>query len=100
MNVGMHADRALDYLDIVCPVFQASGLRQLLLSRNEESVSGDGSTEFYTRNARTLLAHTFTEYGIQDWIDSPCGDCNWQPRIEGFANVSYLGLDIVPGVPL
>lgn len=70
------------------------------MSRNEESVSGDGSTEFYTRNARTLLAHTFTEYGIKDWIDSPCGDCNWQPRIEGFANVSYLGLDIVPGVPL
>ena len=69
----------------------------LWLSRNSESVSGAGSTEFYTRNARTLLAHTLTEYGIKDWIDSPCGDCNWQHRVEGFGNVSYLGLDIVPG---
>lgn len=27
VNVNMHADRALDYLDIVCPVFQASGFK-------------------------------------------------------------------------
>lgn len=30
-------------------------------------------------------------------IDSPCGDCNWQWRVEGLNNVAYLGLDIVPG---
>jgi hypothetical protein len=65
--------------------------------RNKESRSGDGSTEVYTRNARSLLARTFKEYSVKDWIDSPCGDCNWQGLIEGIDGVAYLGLDIVPG---
>lgn len=65
---------------------------------NPESRSGDGSTEAYTRNSRTLLAYTIKEYGIKDWIDSPCGDCNWQGLVEGIDDVAYLGLDIVPGL--
>jgi hypothetical protein len=71
-----------------------------LYHRNAESRSGDGSTEVYTRNARSLLAHTFKEYGIKDWIDSPCGDCNWQGLVDGIDDVAYLGLDIVPGAGL
>ena len=52
----------------------------------------------YTENVRSLLAFVIKEYGITDWIDAPCGDCNWQSSVVGFEALSYLGLDIVPGL--
>ena len=66
--------------------------------RNAESRSGDGSTIAYTANIRTLLARALRDYSVKTWIDAPCGDCNWQPTVEGAEQVQYLGLDIVPGV--
>jgi hypothetical protein len=61
-----------------------------------ESVSGTGSEMAYTENVRKLVAKTITLPGVQKFIDSPCGDCNWQHTIEGFSKVEYTGLDIVP----
>jgi hypothetical protein len=69
-----------------------------VLFRNSESQSGDGSTVLYTGNVRSLLAYSIKKYNIKDWVDSPCGDCNWQHLVHGFESVSYLGLDIVPGI--
>ncbi|KAJ1554273.1 hypothetical protein HK096_004306 [Nowakowskiella sp. JEL0078] len=35
-------------------------------------------------------------FNVKSFLDSPCGDCNWQPSIPGFENVNYTGVDIVP----
>lgn len=68
------------------------------LYRDAQSRSGPGSTIEYTANVRALLARALREHSIATWIDAPCGDCNWQPTVDGIDKVQYLGLDIVPNV--
>ena len=63
-----------------------------------ESASGDGSYMSYTVNVRKLIAQVFEMLKVKLFIDAPCGDCHWQPHIEGFDEVSYTGLDIVPSI--
>ena len=52
----------------------------------------------YTANVKLLLEHVLERYSVQSWVDAPCGDCNWQPTIQGFDKVQYHGMDIAPGV--
>ncbi|KAI8905592.1 hypothetical protein EDD86DRAFT_249164 [Gorgonomyces haynaldii] len=63
---------------------------------SSESRSGTGSHIANTRNVRSLLAKAIQEFTIQKFVDAPCGDCNWQPKIEGLDKIQYFGFDIVP----
>ncbi|KAJ3069355.1 hypothetical protein HK102_006944, partial [Quaeritorhiza haematococci] len=45
---------------------------------------------------RSFIAAVWDIFSIKTFLDAPCGDCNWQPSIEGFENVMYTGADIVP----
>ena len=63
--------------------------------RNEESVSGSGSTLQYTENIRKRIPQIVDELGIQVILDAPCGDYNWFRDIEWNTLISYIGGDIV-----
>jgi hypothetical protein len=63
-----------------------------------ESKSGTGSELIYTKRARHFLSTTFKTFNIKSFLDSPCGDCNWQPKISGFKKIHYTGADIVSQV--
>ncbi|KAJ3119640.1 hypothetical protein HK098_005290 [Nowakowskiella sp. JEL0407] len=65
---------------------------------NTESKSGGGSTLAYTVRARMFISTMFKIFKPSSFLDSPCGDCNWQPHIPGIENVQYTGADIVPDV--
>ncbi|KAI9365396.1 hypothetical protein DFJ73DRAFT_262857 [Zopfochytrium polystomum] len=61
-----------------------------------ESVSGHGSSLAQTKNVRYLIGKFLETFNVKTFIDSPCGDVNWQHMIDGFEDIDYLGLDIVP----
>ncbi|KAJ3119492.1 hypothetical protein HK098_005393 [Nowakowskiella sp. JEL0407] len=67
---------------------------------SSESRSGLGSTMAYTVQARLFMSTMFKIFKPKSFLDSPCGDCNWQPSITGIENVLYTGVDIVPNVVL
>ena len=50
--------------------------------RNQESVSGDGSTLRETRVVRQVLPAIIARYDVQVLLDIPCGDCNWIRAID------------------
>ena len=62
--------------------------------RNNESVSGKGSTLKYTVVYREQLKHFIKTYPIKNikFFDAPCGDLNWIK--EFFNSVDYIGGDI------
>ncbi len=62
--------------------------------RNQESVSGDGSTLRETRVARQVVPAIIARYDVQVLLDIPCGDCNWMREID-FGGRAYIGADIV-----
>jgi len=62
--------------------------------RNDESVSGPGSTITTTENIRKELENLFSLFKIHSMIDVPCGDFNWMQKTDLRA-IQYLGLDIV-----
>jgi len=62
---------------------------------SSESRSGKGSTLNYTRNARLFLGTVIKTFNAKKFLDTPCGDCNWQPLIPGINTIDYLGADIV-----
>lgn len=61
--------------------------------RNDESVSGAGSTLDATAAIRDFLPGIFKRYRIKSVLDIPCGDFNWAKEIEW---PGYIGADIVP----
>ena len=65
---------------------------------NQESVSGDGSTLFYTHNLRRELSRFLREFEIASLLDAPCGDFNWMREVDFPAGVDYIGGDIVPAI--
>jgi hypothetical protein len=69
-----------------------------LWGATEESVSGNGSSRYYTTNVRKLLERALQMLGITSMVDAPCGDTNWQPLLKGFTEISYIGIDIVPSL--
>lgn len=63
--------------------------------RNEESVSGPGSTIEYTENIRKMLPPLVHDLGVSVILDAPCGDYNWFRIIEWNSPITYIGGDIV-----
>ncbi len=64
--------------------------------RNDESLSGPGSTLAYTENLRSELPKLFRELEISTMLDAPCGDFNWFQKIQLPADFRYIGGEIVP----
>ncbi|KAI9105600.1 hypothetical protein DFS34DRAFT_644405 [Phlyctochytrium arcticum] len=62
---------------------------------SDESRSGPGSTVKNTVRIRNLLDTVFAHFKIKHFLDAPCGDCNWQPHLKTFKDISYTGADIV-----
>jgi hypothetical protein len=63
--------------------------------RNEESVSGSGSTLKYTENLRNKLPELISDYSIKSLFDAPCGDFNWMKQFLSDFRINYIGGDIV-----
>ena len=63
--------------------------------RNDESISGCGSTLEYTKNLRDKLPILFAENNIKKILDAPCGDFNWMRLVVDETGVDYIGGDIV-----
>ena len=61
--------------------------------KNDESVSGAGSTEEATRVIRQELPGIFRRYRIKNVLDIPCGDFNWASEVKW---PGYIGADVVP----
>jgi SAM-dependent methyltransferase len=66
-------------------------------SRNNESVSGQGSTLFYTESLRKALPTILRGLKVKKLLDAPCGDFNWMRHVD-LDGIDYLGLDIVEKV--
>src|SRR5271170_3765585 len=64
---------------------------------NEESRSGRGSTELYTRRLRQFLPPFLRMLEVKSILDAPCGDFNWMRLVE-LGDILYLGGDIVPAI--
>lgn len=62
--------------------------------KNNESVSGHGSTMDETASIRLILPKLFRELHVKTVLDIPCGDCNWVkdlwPELDW-----YIGADVV-----
>ena len=65
--------------------------------KNDESVSGNGSTMDATAEIRSKLPGLFRNYFIKSVLDIPCGDYNWFKEMKLEIDY-YLGADIVPEI--
>lgn len=63
-----------------------------------ESISGGGSEIEYTKNLREWLVSAIPKFGVQTFVDAPCGDFNWMQKVVPEVNIEYFGLDIVDSV--
>ena len=63
--------------------------------RDQESVSGPGSTLQYTENIRKEIPRLVHDLGVKVILDAPCGDYNWFRKISWESGIDYLGGDIV-----
>lgn len=63
-----------------------------------ESKSGLGSTDDYTKNIRKKIVEVVNTYNIKNMIDTSCGDLYWMKTIIPLLNCDYLGLDIVKDI--
>jgi len=63
--------------------------------KNDESLSGPGSTLKATENLRKKLPKILSTYKIGSVLDAPCGDFNWMKFLLPTINVNYIGGDIV-----
>jgi 2-polyprenyl-3-methyl-5-hydroxy-6-metoxy-1,4-benzoquinol methylase len=62
--------------------------------KNDESVSGNGSTLDATEGVRRELPRLFAKFHVKSLLDIPCGDCNWILPVTKNLNM-YIGADIV-----
>lgn len=62
--------------------------------RNNESVSGHGSTMNETASIRLVLPKLFKELHVKSVLDIPCGDCNWVKDLWLVLD-KYIGGDVV-----
>jgi len=62
--------------------------------RDDESVSGPGSTLHITSSIRASIPQLIEKYGITTFLDIPCGDFNWMKEVD-LRNAKYKGMDIV-----
>ena len=62
--------------------------------KNEESVSGEGSSMAQTQEIIEHLPAILKKYEIKSFLDVPCGDFNWIQNVD-MTGVHYTGGDIV-----
>ncbi|NVK28767.1 MAG: class I SAM-dependent methyltransferase [Flavobacteriia bacterium] len=62
--------------------------------KDQESVSGPGSSKEQTEEVVRILNKVITEYKIQRIADIPCGDFGWMKDVD-LNGASYIGGDIV-----
>ena len=60
-----------------------------------ESQSGPGSTLNYTYNLRHELESFIPAFGINTFLDAPCGDFHWMKEVAGPEGMQYIGGEIV-----
>ena len=65
---------------------------------DSESVSGPGSTLYYTEEIRKSLSQIINELSIESMFDAPCGDFNWMQHVVNKDKINYVGGDIVPEI--
>ena len=65
--------------------------------RDDESVSGPGSTLGYTSELRATLPAMVRALGCRSMLDAPCGDFNWMKAVD-LTDIAYTGADIVPSM--
>lgn len=65
--------------------------------KNQESISGPGSTLNSTKYLREKLVEVFTQLEVKSIVDAPCGDMNWMRHL-GYPFEKYIGIDIVPEI--
>jgi SAM-dependent methyltransferase len=64
--------------------------------KQNESLSGHGSTLEYTRVLRRELPKLFYQFTIRSVFDAPCGDFKWMKHVvHECPDVEYIGADIV-----
>ena len=63
--------------------------------KDEESLSGPGSTLHYTSELRSTLPALIRSLGCKSMQDAPCGDFNWMKEVD-LTGIDYHGSDIVP----
>lgn len=63
--------------------------------RNDESVSGPGSSMARTATVRAELPALCERLGIRTLLDVPCGDATWIRQVDRCVD-RYIGADIVP----
>lgn len=65
--------------------------------KNDESVSGQGSTLDATEGIRRELPKLFAKFHVKTLLDIPCGDMNWISKMP-LEGIEYIGADIVPEI--
>jgi hypothetical protein len=65
---------------------------------SDESVSGTGSEKSQTELISSELPKIFNEYGVNVFLDAPCGDFSWMSNVIEDTNVNYIGADIVDSI--
>lgn len=74
-----------------------AGIFKANIWKNEESVSGEGSSLDQAKEIINSLPAVLSEFNIKSFLDIPCGDFNWMRKID-FAGICYTGADIVPDI--
>ena len=64
--------------------------------KNQDSLSGVGSTQLATGELVVQLSTFLRDVGCRKLVDIGCGDFNWMRNVEG--NFDYLGIDVVPRI--
>src|SRR5271167_845018 len=67
------------------------------LWKDDESISGPGSTLQYTSELRSTLPALIRALGCKSLLDAPCGDFNWMRQVD-LSGIDYFGVDIVPAL--
>ena len=62
-----------------------------------ESRSGKGSRREQTAELQRELPALLRELNVREFLDAPCGDCNWIGELDWKA-VRYTGADVVPAL--
>lgn len=79
-------------------VFDYMSTGQWLCDRNQESISGPGSTIYYTANFRSKLEEFLEISNCRSLLDAPCGDFNWMKAVRTPPGMRYFGADIVESI--
>lgn len=60
-----------------------------------DSKSGLGSSDDFTKNIQSKLVDIVKKYNIKNMVDTSCGDLFWMKKVLPSLSCNYLGIDIV-----